>query len=51
MLTYLYDCGDDWHLATASHHWLLHRVGAGLKLTAAGWLPPAVDRDDGRAVA
>ena len=45
MLTYLYDCGDDWHLATARHHWLLHRVGAGLKLTA------AVDRDDGRAVA
>ncbi len=28
--------------ATARYRWLLHRVGAGVKLTAAGWLPPAL---------
>jgi hypothetical protein len=28
--------------ATACYRWLLHRVGAGVKLTAAGWLPPAL---------
>jgi hypothetical protein len=28
--------------ATARYRWLLHRVGVGVKLTAAGWLPPAL---------
>jgi hypothetical protein len=28
--------------ATARYRWLLHRVGAGVKLTAAGWLPPTL---------
>lgn len=28
--------------ATARYRWLLHRVGAGVKLTAAGYLPPAL---------
>ena len=28
--------------ATARYRWLLHRVGAGVKLTAAGWLSPAL---------
>jgi len=28
--------------ATARYRWLLHRVGAGVQLTAAGWLPPAL---------
>lgn len=28
--------------ATARYRWLLHRVGDGVKLTAAGWLPPAL---------
>lgn len=28
--------------AAARYRWLLHRVGAGVKLTAAGWLPPAL---------
>ena len=28
--------------ATARYRWLLHRVDAGVKLTAAGWLPPAL---------
>ena len=33
---------DDAETATARYRWLLHRVGAGVKLTAAGWLPPAL---------
>jgi hypothetical protein len=28
--------------ATARYRWLLYRVGAGVRLTAAGWLPPAL---------
>lgn len=28
--------------ATARYRWLLHRVGAGMKLTSAGYLPPAL---------
>ena len=28
--------------ATARYRWLLHRVDAGVQLTAAGWLPPAL---------
>ncbi len=28
--------------ATARYRWLLHRVDVGVKLTAAGWLPPAL---------
>jgi hypothetical protein len=28
--------------ATARYRWLLHRIGAGVKLTAAGWLPPGL---------
>ena len=28
--------------ATARYRWLLHRVGAGVKLSAAGWLPPVI---------
>lgn len=28
--------------ATSRYRWLLHRIGAGIMLTSAGWLPPAV---------
>jgi hypothetical protein len=27
---------------TARYRWLLHRIGTGVQLTAAGWLPPAL---------